>query len=117
MNVQEFFDCFYNNRKIRLLALRHPSVSSVLALVLDNKNKNCPFCSCEKLNLIPNELIEPPPPKTCSECGLFVEANDYSFELGLCRWCDFKKSSRGKMLKVQGRFRNYIEHEKAKEEI
>ena len=58
MNVRTFYDDFYKARKVQLYGLKPRAKLSVLALVLNNNIRKCPFCASEDLKLIRNELLE-----------------------------------------------------------
>ena len=66
MTIQEYFEGFYRSKKIQLIDLKPRAKLSVLAIVLVDICKKCPFCGSEDIVLVPNGEIdgEEPPPST-----------------------------------------------------
>ncbi len=57
MDIKEFYETFYNVRKIKLINLRRREAPSVLALMLDNPIEKCPDCGSNDVRLWPTDQI------------------------------------------------------------
>lgn len=108
ISIKEYAQDFFNIRSFVIIGMQpRAKRGNVLNIVL-SKPSECPFCGCKKLLLIPEELIQKPPDKTCSECGLEVSPKDFSFSEAVCKWCTFKKTSKYKVMKKQEEFEAYL---------
>ncbi len=54
MDLKEFYEDFYNTRKIRLFGIRRGVAPSILALLLDNLAVICPNCGGNHFDIVPN---------------------------------------------------------------